>query len=334
MIRKLLLASFCFILSILLAGGGQVSSNGGFPGHAFAKDNPADTASAHTEKKSSEAAESDTRRDIIRYVYAVGFPTLTLTYGFSSWGWMKRNYWRWSNEGWFGHGTYYGGFDKIGHMFTHYSAMRLSCSVFNYTEKGSNNRFLYGALLTFIMGLSIEIGDSYSGYGFSYHDLVFDSLGILAGGLLEAFPSVDAFISLSLEYWPSAFFRKRPEKIFLMPDDFGGMIVMANIKLAGFHEMGLAVPNFMRYIMFDIGYGVRGYTSYDRRAAWDRRRLPTRRQEIYVGISVNFMEIIKDFFEDPRVLACRATQQVFKYYHIPGYKHRFLVNESLKKPHW
>ncbi len=218
-------------------------------------------------------------------------------------------------------------------MFTHYGAMRLSCSVFNYTERGSNMRFLYGALLTFLMGLSIEIGDAYSGYGFAYHDIIFDSAGILIGGLLEAFPKVDAFISLSIEYWPSSFFRKHPRKLLLLFDDFGGMIVMANIKFAGFKEVGINIPNFMRYIMIDVGYGVKGYTSYDRRAAWDNYHLPMKSQNFYIGISINFMEIVKDFFKDQQSLACRATQQVFKYYHVPaGYKHRLDLNGSMNTP--
>lgn len=311
----------------------QVCSSGCKSGTAFAAEKKDKPASDEKSKTTPESQNDDVKRDSLRYIYSLGFPGLTFAYAFSSWGWAKRDYWKWSHEGFFEHNTHYGGFDKIGHLFTHYSAMRLSCSVFNYTEKGSNLRFLYGAVLTLLMGLSIEIGDAYSGYGFAYHDIIFDSAGILIGGLLEAFPRVDAFISLSLEYWPSAFFRKHPNKILLMPDDFGGMVVMANIKLAGFREVGIDIPNFMRYIMIDVGYGVKGYTSYDRRAAWDNYQYPRKSQNLYVGISINFVEVIKDFFKDQQSLACRATQQVFKYYHIPaGYKHRFVLNESLNMP--
>jgi len=302
-------------------------------GIAFAAEKPKKYESVTNAGEIGWDKNDEVKRDALRYIYSVGFPGLTFAYAFSSWGWGKRDYWKWSHEGFFEHNTHYGGFDKIGHLFTHYSAMRLSCSVFNYTERGSNIRFLYGALLTFLMGLSIEIGDAYSGYGFAYHDIIFDSAGILIGGLLEAFPKVDAFISLSIEYWPSAFFRKHPQKLLLLFDDFGGMIVMANIKLAGFKEVGLDIPNFMRYIMIDVGYGVKGYTSYDRRVAWDNYHLPMKSQNFYIGISINFMEIVKDFFKDRDSFACRATQQVFKYYHIPaGYKHRFNLKGSLNEP--
>ncbi len=306
---------------------------GNLNGIAYAAEREGKPASDPPDENSGAKKNDDVKRDAVRYVYSVGFPGLTFAYAFSSWGWAERDHWKWSHEGWFGHNTQYGGFDKIGHLFSHYAAMRLSTTVFNYTERGSNLRFLYGALLTLLMGLSIEIGDAYSGYGFSYHDLIFDAAGIVIGGLLEALPKVDAFISLSIEYRPSAFFRKHPEKMLLMFDDFGGMVVMANIKLAGFKEVGLNIPNFMRYIMLDIGYGVKGYTSYDRRAAWDNYRFPMKSQNLYVGISINFVEVIKDFFKDQQSLACRATRQVFKYYHVPaGYKHRFNLNGSLRMP--
>ncbi len=307
-------------------------------------------AAEHAEKAPDSELKSDDddaarpggkKRTSVRYLYSIGVPSLVFAYAFSTWGWAKRDYWKWSHEGWFGHGTHYGGFDKTGHVFTHYSMMRMSCSLFNYTEKGSRMRFLYGALITLLMGLSIEIGDAYSGYGFSYHDLVADSTGIIIGGLLEAFPKADAFVSLSIQYWPSAFFRKNPRKILLMPDDFSGMIVMANFKFAGFREVGVKIPSFLRYLMIDVGYGTRGYTSYDRRAAWDHYRYSTRSQNLYVGVSINFMEVVRDFFKDPGSLGCRATQQFFKYYHIPaGYSHRIILNSSentprsLMRPSW
>ena len=330
---KKISVSLIVLLAVMLFVPGYIPA--GAPWRAGGIAFGADAAGAPPADAKNEAPEQtqekDIKRETVRYAYSVGFPVLVLTYGFASWGWAKRDYWKFADEGWFGHTTRYGGFDKVGHVFSHYTAMRLSCSVYNYTERGSNNRFLYGALLTLLMGLSIEIGDAYSGYGFSCNDLVFDSIGILIGGLLEAFPKVDAFVSLSWEYWPSGAFRKHPGNASQFIDDYGGAKVLINIKLAGFREMGLNVPNFMRYIMVDVGYGVQGYTSFERHAALDNFRLPFRKQNLYVGISINFVEVIKDLFKDPSSIACRITQQAFKYYHVPvGYKHRFTVQESLK----
>lgn len=304
----------------------------GISGAAYAAEETVLPASDIQGAKLAEERDHDVKREVVRYIYSIGFPVSVMAYGLSSWGWTKRDYWKWSNEGWFGHSTPFGGYDKIGHIFSHYTAMRLGCSVYNYTEHGSNYRFLYSSLLTLLMGVSIEIGDAYSGYGFSYHDIIFDCIGILIGGLLEAFPKADAFVSLSWEYWPSSALLKHPENAALFIDDYGGAKILANIKLAGFREVGLDMPDFMRYIMIDVGYGVKGYTSLERHDAREHFRLPFRSQNIYVGISVNFVEVVKDFFKDPGILGCRITQQVFKYYHVPaGYKHRFTIKESLNR---
>jgi hypothetical protein len=45
-------------------------------------------------------------------------------------------------------------------------------------------------------------------------------------------------------------------------------------------------------------------------------------------VSVNMMEVVKDFFTDKESFACRALQQPFKYYHVPvGVRHSFVVGE-------
>ncbi|MBN1495355.1 MAG: DUF2279 domain-containing protein [Spirochaetes bacterium] len=332
--KKAIITMILTAMAVLAAATGPFFSfNPGAGGTAYAEEKTGKTETESPGTKLPARWDNKITRDVIRYLYSVGFPTATLSYALYTGGGPKRDYWKWSHDGFFGHGTPYGGFDKAIKMFTHYSAMRLSCAVFNYTERGSPYRFLYSTLLTSLMGLSMEIVDAYMGSGFSYQDLVFDYAGILLGCFLSAFPKVDAFLSLSVEYWPSKFFREHPDRLLLLRNDYDGMIIMANIKLAGFREVGVNIPNFLRYIMIDIGYGVRGYTSYDRRAAWDNYSYPMRSQNLYVGISINFMEVVKDLFRDPQSLGCRATQQIFKLYHVPaGYKHRVVLKESLNAP--
>jgi hypothetical protein len=90
-------------------------------------------------------------------------------------------------------------------------------------------------------------------------------LGIGIASLLELFPEVDAFVSLSAQYIPTKYFRKHPQRLKWLMDDYSGWRFMANIKLAGFRYIGINVPEFMRYIQFDIGYYTTGFTKYDYR---------------------------------------------------------------------
>ncbi|MBP7735854.1 MAG: DUF2279 domain-containing protein [Spirochaetes bacterium] len=268
------------------------------------------------------------KKSSIRYSILFGFPVNTYVVAMLTWDWGKTTKFRLSHEGWFGANTYSGGADKAAHMYSHYLLMRVFYNIFNYTESGKPIKWAYAAGLTGFLALGIEIGDGFckNQHGFSVADLTMGFLGIGIASILELFPEVDAFVSLSAQYIPTKYFRKYPQRLKWLMDDYSGWRFMANIKLAGFRYIGINVPEFMRYIQFDIGYYTKGYTKYDYRYAEIQRTMTThgKTRNIYIGISVNLAEFIKDFFKDKDSLACRALQQPFKYYHVPlGVDQRF-----------
>ncbi|MCU0848688.1 MAG: YfiM family protein [Spirochaetes bacterium] len=285
-------------------------------------------------KETGEQGAGETKKKIVRYSILIGVPVLVYSFALGSWGWADRRSWKWGHEGFFGHGTYEGGLDKTCHMYSQYFTMRAAYTVFNYTENGAPIKWVYAIGFTSLLGLSIEFGDAYSGQnGFAWEDLVANAVGITIGSLLEKYPKADAFVSLSAEYFPTEYFRKRPQHLMMFPDDYSGWSIMANFKLAGFREIGLEIPDFMRYIMLDLGYFCRGYTKYDRRTAAEGLRYPTKSQNWFFGVSINMMEVVKDFFEDKNSFACRAAQQPFKYIHIPaGYKFKYAIRKSIGHP--
>ncbi len=272
-----------------------------------------------------EEPEDETHKGIIRYSILIGSPIITIVYGANAWGWGKNHSWQWGSERWFKRSTDSGGADKIGHGFAHYAIQRISYNVFDYTENGRPNKWTYSLLTSVTMGTLIEVGDAFSGhYGFSYEDLIIDYVGIALGALLDYSPVLDSFFGFSFEYWPSEGLRKDPNKGYLdAASDYSGYKVMMNFKLAGFHYLGWDVPEFFRYLMFDVGYYTRGYTSQDRYIGeTDKKRY------WFVGISINFMEVVKDFFEDKESTLCWLSQQPFNYYHVPvGYKYEKCIDE-------
>lgn len=264
----------------------------------------------------------------IRYSVLFAVPVNTYIVAMLTWDWGKTTAFRLSHEGWYGQNTYSGGADKAAHLFSHYMLMRAFYNIFNYTESGRAEKWAYSAGLTAFLALGIEIGDGFSKnqHGFSVADLTMGLLGIGIASLLELFPEVDAFVSLSAQYIPTKYFRKYPQRLKWLMDDYSGWRFMANIKLAGFRYIGINVPEFMRYIQFDIGYYTTGFTRYDYRYDELQRGFAIRGRErnVFIGISVNLAEFIKDFFTDKDSLASRALQQPFKYYHVPiGVDHRF-----------
>lgn len=264
----------------------------------------------------------------IRYSLIAAVPINTYVVSLLTWDWGKTTKFRVGHEGWFGRNTYTGGADKMAHMFSFYTMMRVLYNVYDYTEDGAPAKWAYSVGLTTFLALGIEIGDGFckNQNGFGYADLTMGLIGIGIASLLEAFPAVDSFVSLSAQYIPTKYFRKHPQRLKWFMDDYSGWRFMANIKLAGFRYVGVKIPEFLRYVQFDIGYYTTGYTKYD--YAWGELEktfnIRGKERNVYIGISVNLAEFIKDFFTDKESLACRALQQPFKYYHVPlGVDHRF-----------
>ncbi|HOV09940.1 MAG TPA: DUF2279 domain-containing protein [Spirochaetota bacterium] len=259
----------------------------------------------------------DFKRKATYWTIAGSF-ALVYYYGAEAWDWGEGGF-RWGDEGWFGANTPSGGMDKLGHMWAHYAVMRGFNNLFEYTLEDKKEALILSTSTAAAIGLLIELGDgTSSSWGFSYQDLIFDWLGVGLGVVLEAFPVADEFIGFTWEYWPTDNFlhESKGRKKFHVTGDYSGHKYMINFKLAGFKAIGWDIPEFLRYIMIDFGYYTRGYTDYEDPGT-EKTRHP------YIGISINFMEIVKDFFDekDQNSRLCKGLQQPFKYMHVPvGYE--------------
>jgi len=293
-------------------------------------DAPKGTAGA-ADSGGNKAELEAIKKKAIRYSVLFAVPVNTYVVSLLTWDWGRTTKFRFSHEGWFSRNTYSGGADKAAHLFSFYAIMRILYNIYDYTEDGAPVKWAYSAGWSTFLALGIEIGDGFckNQNGFSIADLTMGFIGIGIGSLLELFPAVDAFMSLSAEYYPTKYFRKHPQRLKWFLDDYSGWRFMANIKLAGFRYVGVKVPEFMRYIMFDVGYYTHDYTRYDYRHAEIGRYVEggfKKRREIFIGVSINMMEVVKDFFTDKEGFACRALQQPFKYYHVPaGVRHGFTL---------
>lgn len=281
-----------------------------------------------SDDEESRRERESLKKKSIRYSVLAAVPINTFAVAFIAWDWGETGRFRLGKEGWFGKGTYTGGADKMAHLYAHYTLMRILYNVYEYTESGGPTKWAYSAGITGAIALGIEIGDGFckNQNGFSFADLGMGLLGIGTAALLEQFPAVDGFVSLSAGYIPTKYFRKHPARFYLFLDDYSGWKFMANIKLAGFTNVGVKIPEFLRYVQFDVGYYTTGFTKYDYR--WGMAQMminrKNRERNMFIGISVNLVELVKDCFTDPETLASRALQQPFKYYHVPlGAEHRF-----------
>ena len=307
----------------LLHLGGMASAQDG-----NVTDEPSSTTTAvaptATPLRVDEAAESSvgeavarptTRRQaIIRYATLVGIPLLVTIYGQQTWNWGAGGDWQWADEGWFGKDTYHGGADKMGHAWACYGIMRASHAIFDYTENGATRKVWYAAALSFAIGTGIEVGDAFNGqHGFSWEDIVADSVGIAIGALMETVPEVEAFVDFSATYWPTTGFLDYPTGSFLnLEDDSSGWTHKLSFKPAGFAHLGREVPFYVRYLMLDVGYYSRGYSLYDEAAG-----IAEQDRVLFLGVSINVPEVVDALFSRDNSLANRALREPFKYFYVP-----------------
>ena len=271
--------------------------------------------------------EDETHKKVLRYTLLFAAPTVTILYGAKAWDWGDNEKFRWGNEGWYGYNTCSGGADKTGHAYSHYIVQRWSYAIFDYTENGRATKWWYSIFTSAFIGTLIEVGDGFTGrYGFSKEDLIADYSGIALGVIMDRFPTFNAFVGFSGEYKPTNGFKRYPtNKTWLnFTGAYSGWKWMFNFKLAGFRYVGVKIPEFMRYIMLDVGYYTRNYTSYDNYVGnWEKRR------EWFYGVSVNMREVVKDLFTDQNSRLCWVAQQPFEYYHVPlGWKSAHAIDKN------
>jgi hypothetical protein len=258
-------------------------------------------------------------RPIGKWVVTGIIPPLTLAFGMKVWDWGESHEPRIGNEGWFGQDTSFGGADKAGHLYAHYVVERMLFTVYDHLDSRPNEALIFSTTMSCIVGLMIELGDMYtSQYGFSFEDLIADYVGVFAGALLDYSPIADSFFGLTVTYVPTDAYLKNERgwlRAFQWVNDYSGFTYLMHLKLAGFKNIGIDIPEFLRYIQLDAGYYTRGMSAYDQ---IENRTRDDDRRYLYCGISINFAEIVKDFYDDDRSVACRVSQIPFRYYTIPS----------------
>ena len=288
--------------------------------NVYAEDTDAGSASSNPGYDSTtEYFEVDPfYRTVGKWTLTGIMPPLTLAFGIKAWDWGNSHEPRMLDEGWFGQDTRFGGADKVGHLYAHYVVQRMLFTTYDHLDSEPNEALIFSTTMTCVIGLMIECGDTFtSQYGFAVNDIIADYIGVAIGALLDYSPVADSFFGLSVTYIPTDAYLETQHgwlRALEWVNDYSGYKYLANFKLAGFKNIGIDLPEFLRYIQLDVGYYTRNMSAYDEKIINTR---DDDRRNLYCGISINFAEIVKDFYDDDKSVACRVSQIPFRYYTIP-----------------
>ncbi|GBE05200.1 MAG TPA: DUF2279 domain-containing protein [Nitrospirae bacterium] len=218
------------------------------------------------------------------------------------WGVAFWNYGKYSPHGktelWFDEEAYRGGADKTGHFYATYAATHLLSYVYESWGYETAEAAKWGAISTFTLQGLMELGDAISKYGFSYEDMIMNTVGSTMGYLTYRYPKLANKIDFRLEYFPSEGLIKK-EKIDFTTD-YDGMKFLVAVKLDGFD---FVKNKYLKYLELQLGYYTRGYK-------WETGPVSDRSRNIYVAVGLNISKIAND-------LSFKKTSRFLNYYQIP-----------------
>ncbi|MBU1568570.1 MAG: YfiM family protein [Proteobacteria bacterium] len=193
------------------------------------------------------------------------------------WGLIEWDYgsegWNKADEGWFEKDSKYGGADKVGHFWSTFAFSDALTGLYKSWGYSSDKANTYAALSAWTVQAAMEIGDATSkSQGFSYEDMVVNTLGALTSVLMENYPELDRKIDFRVEY----VFNVAVNGIF---DDYSNQYYSMVLKLDGFD---VCQDSFLKYLELSAGYYSRGYGEADEE---DTR-------SFYGGISFNFSRLL------------------------------------------
>jgi hypothetical protein len=198
------------------------------------------------------------------------------------------------DEGWFGKDTKYGGADKLGHLYSTYLWSLGFSSLYEYWGMSEEDAIIYGPLTSWIFQGMMEVGDSFSEtQGFSYEDLIMNTVGAAFYYVREKYPEVKRKVDLRLEYIPDF----DAETDFFT--QYNSMKYMMALKFSGFDSME---DTPMKYFELQVGYYTRGYSEHQNYE--DKERV------IYAGIGINSSEVMK-------AIGWEKTSKFLNYYQLP-----------------
>jgi Predicted periplasmic lipoprotein (DUF2279) len=222
----------------------------------------------------------------------------------------------WGGDGLFGATTYAGGADKLGHAWAGLIWARGGTELLHqwggFDKRTSS---IVGAVLSEALYFGVEIKDG-AYYEFSYGDLAFDTLGVLAGLALSNSPRLDELFDFRVQYWPSKAYRRQLENDgnVNIAEDYTGETYLLAFHLGGIHALrDHKYGTWSRFVDLAIGFETRGYKPDPLPAEPDFDH----HQKLFLGVTLNAQGIFDYLFEGRSKPAKKITHGVFEIFNIP-----------------
>ncbi|MGH7364842.1 MAG: DUF2279 domain-containing protein [Candidatus Rokuibacteriota bacterium] len=222
-------------------------------------------AETPSEEGASRPEEKKPRRVLGALVAAADFAATAAN---STLGYTHRSF-HFNREGFFGAGTEDGGADKASHFVDYYIVAKELTNIYRLLDYSEREAIWMGFGVAAVGGLVNEVGDGFQRHGFSYEDLVMDTLGAGTATLISATRTHD-LVGFRTSHLPGPTYIHD--------------VYSADLKISGLAQrLGMNVGP-LRFLLFSVTYGVKGYRNNSLRD--DQQR------QLGFEIGVNLEEIL------------------------------------------
>ena len=189
--------------------------------------------------------------------------------------------------------------DKVGHFYTSYLYYHAINEIMKYGEFSKRTRTITSIAIPFTYALSIELGDGYSRYNFSFFDLASNSLGICYGVLQDRFKYLKN-INVKFSYFPSQKYFENQFKRWSLTEDYDGHIYWLTFNVHHLLPKNMK-KNWPEFLNTAIGYGVNNFGS----------NIPLQR-EFFIGFDYNLDAI------QTKNKAIKSAINIIDKFHFPA----------------
>lgn len=215
--------------------------------------------------------------------------------------------WHWANERWFQEDTYAGGADKASHMLFGYIGAEAARAAYKSIGKSDEQARLLSTGLVTLCGLVVEVGDGFTGYGFSWEDAVSDLAGAVISNGIAKYGLTDTLgmrIGLVKALTPDPCCTQKGGA----GDDYSQEIYTFDVKMAGLLPRMKVPAGPARFLLVSFAYNTKGY----------RYSLPEYRQRnVGVELALNMPEILRSVGVKDTSWWGGPLLSVLRYFRIP-----------------
>jgi|SRR5215831_839109 len=167
---------------------------------------------------------------------------------------------RFTNEGFFGRTTYVGGADKASHFVDYYIISKELGNLYEVMGFSRNTSIALGFGVAFATGFMNEIGDGMNPYGFSYEDLTMNALGAGTAALIKI-ARIEDLVGFRVGLLLPLADGETCCQVQGLGRDYSNEIYTGDLHLAGVADRLNLKVGPLRYLLFSITYGTKGYPS-------------------------------------------------------------------------